>query len=64
MADDVGTDGVRAQFVETQLVAREWWREDETRLLPGERGKNTVFVVEYADGCRSSVTRAEAWSAG
>ena len=33
-------------------IAREWWRGDETRPLPGEAGMNTVFVVAYEDGCR------------
>ena len=52
MRESFGIHGVPDRFVETHLVAREWWREDETRLLPGETGVATVFVVEYADGCR------------
>ena len=31
--------------------ARDWW-DDETRRLPGEERLNTVFVIEYYDGCK------------
>ena len=39
------------QFAGALEVARQWWRDDVTRLLPGEGGGATVFVVEFADGC-------------
>ena len=39
-------------FVELYVVARDWWTGDDTWLLPGEVGGVTVFVVDFADGCR------------
>ena len=44
--------GVPDRFVEMFVIAEEWWREDDSRLLPGEEGGSTVFVVDFADGCR------------
>ena len=32
--------------------ARDSWDDDETRRLPGEERLNTVFVIEYYDGCK------------
>ena len=52
MRESFGIHGVPDRFVETHLVARDWWREDDTRLLPGEGGGATVFTVEFEDGCR------------
>ena len=39
-------------LVDVGLVATDWWQENDNRLLPGEDGGATVFVVEYEDGCR------------
>ena len=33
------------------MVAREWWREDNSQLLPGEQAGTTVFAVQFQDGC-------------
>ena len=33
------------------LVARDWWQEDDARLLPGEEAGTTVFAVAFQDGC-------------
>ena len=44
--------GVPAWFVDMFVTAQNWWREDDSRLLPGEEGGTTVFLVEFADGCR------------
>ena len=33
-------------------LARDWWRGEDARLLPGEAGGRTVFVVDFWDGCR------------
>ena len=33
-------------------VARDWWRDDDARVLPGEESGTTVFVVEFQDGCQ------------
>ena len=32
--------------------AREWWLGAATGLLPGEAGGVSVFVIDFADGCR------------
>ena len=45
-------EGVPDRFVELFLITRDWWLEDDSRLLPGEEGGATVFVVDFADGCR------------
>ena len=45
-------EGVPDWFVDAFMTARHWWREDESRLLPGEEGASTVFVVDFSDGCR------------
>ena len=34
------------------LVAKNWWRDDHFRSLPGEESQTTLFVVEFQDGCR------------
>ena len=44
--------GVPAWFVDMFLTAQNWWREEDSRMLPGEEGGTTVFLVEFADGCR------------
>ena len=33
-------------------VARDWWQDDDARVLPGEESGTTVFVVEFQDGCQ------------
>ena len=33
-------------------AARQWWREDASRLLPGEVQGVTVFEIRFWDGCR------------
>ena len=45
-------DGFTDQSVDAHLVAGDWWRDDGTRLLPGEEGGATVFEIEFFDGCR------------
>ena len=52
MSEKSGTDSVRGQSEEMCLIASDWWREDGVRLLPGEKGRSTVFVLEFQDGCR------------
>ena len=32
--------------------AKDWWHDDEARLLPGEEHGHTVFVIDYYDGCK------------
>ena len=32
--------------------AKGWWANEDTRLLPGEERHNTVFVIEFYDGCK------------
>ena len=45
-------EGVPDWFIDAFMTARHWWLEDDSRLLPGEEGGSTVFVVDFADGCR------------
>ena len=45
-------EGVPDRFVDAFMTTRHWWGEDDSRLLPGEEGGSTVFVVGFADGCR------------
>ena len=45
-------DGAPGRLAEMNLVARDWWSGAEARLLPGEAGGVTVFVIDFADGCR------------
>ena len=40
------------RVAEMNLIARDWWGRDNPRLLPGECGGVTVFVLDFADGCR------------
>ena len=51
MAENCGMEGVADQVVDTHLVARDWWQENDGRL-PGEEGGFTVFTIEFWDGCR------------
>ena len=50
MAENCAMEGL-AQVVETHLVARDWWQENDGRPLPGEAGGTTVYAVEFWDGC-------------
>ena len=52
MAETFGIEGVPDRFVDAFMTARHWWGEDDSRLLPGEEGGSTVFVVDFTDGCR------------
>ena len=52
MVETIGIDGVSDRSVEMDVVARDWWRDDDARLLPGEEGGATTFMVEFEDGCR------------
>ena len=52
MAENCGMKVVADQVLDTHLVARNWWGRDNPRLLPGEWGGVTVFVMDFADGCR------------
>ncbi len=52
MAEKFGMEGAADQVVDTHLVARDWWQENDGRLLPGEAGGITVYAVEFWDGCR------------
>ena len=52
MAENCGMEVVADQVLDTHLVARNWWGRDNPRLLPGEWGGVTVFVMDFADGCR------------
>ena len=71
MAETFGIEGVPDRFVDAFMTARHWWGEDDSRLLPGEEGGTTVFLVEFADGCRYCgshewggvlpVARADGW---
>ena len=38
--------------IDSSAVVAQWWADDDVRLLPGEEGGTSVFVVEYEDGCR------------
>ena len=47
------------------LAAKNWWRDDDVRSLPGEESQTTLFVVEFQDGCvATSATRVEACLGG
>ena len=30
----------------------DWWKEDASRLLPGEQDDNTVYLIDFYDRCR------------
>ena len=45
-------DGAPDRLAEMNLVARDWWSGADALLLPGEAGGVTVFVIDFADGCR------------
>ena len=30
----------------------DWWKEDTSRLLPGEQDHNTVYLIDFYDRCR------------
>ena len=52
MGEKSDMDGVSEQSEEIYQVAKDWWLKDAARLLPGEKGGATVFVLEFQDGCR------------
>ena len=45
-------DGAPGRLAEMNLVARDWWSGADARLLPGEAGGVSVFVIDFADECR------------
>ncbi len=52
MGEKLKIDGVLDRSADLGLFASDWWQENDGRLLPGEAGGVTVFVVEFQDGCR------------
>ena len=52
MGDSFGINGVPYRFASIYLVARDRWRDDDARLLPGEEGRRTVYQIEVRDGCQ------------
>ena len=52
MGDSFGINGVPYRFAFIYLVARDRWRDDDARLLPGEEGRTTVYQIEVRDGCQ------------
>ena len=38
-----------AELIEFTL---EWWKEDVSRLLPGEQNDHTVYLIDFYDRCR------------
>ena len=32
--------------------AKDWWSADRFRLLPGEEGAHSVFVIDFYDRCK------------
>lgn len=52
MVEKISKDGIPDRSVEMDEVARDWWQDDDARLLPGEEGGATTFAVEFEDGCR------------
>lgn len=47
-------DGLRKEFHDRIVFADQWWQnaESEGHQLPGEENLNTVFVIDFYDGCR------------
>ena len=33
-------------------LARDWWRDERFRQLPGEEGDHTVYVIDFYDRCK------------
>ena len=52
MDSSVGFGEVPASSEKLVHLARDWWRDGDARLLPGEASGRTVFVVDFWDGCR------------
>ena len=52
MTQRVDLRNIPDDLKERVQFARDWWDDDETRRLPGEERLNTVFVIEYYDGCK------------
>ena len=52
MVEKLGIDSFSDRPVDAHLVARDWWLENDARLLPGEVDAVTVFEILYQDGCR------------
>ena len=52
MGKKLQIDGVPDRSADLGLLARDWWQENDGRLLPGEAGGITVFAIEFWDGCR------------
>ena len=38
--------------VEHPQFAKDWWRGERFRLLPGEEVDHTVYVIDFYDGCK------------
>ena len=41
-----------ARRAEHAQVAKDWWRGEMSRLLPGEEGDHTVHVIDFYDRCK------------
>ena len=41
--------GHRAEHAQ---LAKDWWRGEMFRLLPGEEGDHTVYVIDFYDRCK------------
>ena len=52
MTQRVDLSNIPDDLKERVQFARDWW-DDETLRLPGEERLNTVFVIEYYDGCKN-----------
>lgn len=51
MCEKSDVDKVPRQSEEMYLIAADWWSGADARLLPGEAGGVTVFVIDFRDGC-------------
>lgn len=37
---------------QTIQLAKDWWNDESFRLLPGEEGEHTVYVIDFYDRCK------------
>ena len=51
VVEKLGTGNLYDRSVAASSFATDWWQADDGRL-PGETGDVSVFVIDFADGCR------------
>ena len=52
MSQPVELGAFQDQPTEHAQLVKDWWRDETFRLLPGEEGDHTVYVIDFYDRCK------------